>query len=192
MIDYFFGSKSLITEKNLETNNIPIININDIKVNKQQIVAITASGRYYNGTYNNEAVAVKIIDISKDETILNEFIYWQEFKGDDSFLKFIGASIYRSEAYLVFEFFAFTLETALKNKILKRDKLPKIVKQILNILHLMQKEKKMIRDFRPGVLGIAEGFKVKLHDFGKKIINIISVSILFIFKGNKFIILLPN
>jgi len=168
MMDYFFGSKSVITEKNLETNNIPIININEIKVNKQQIVAITATGRFYNATYNNEAVAVKIIDISKDETILNEFIYWQEFKGNNCFLKFIGASIYRSEAYLVFEFFAFTLETALKNKILKYDNLPKIARQVLNILHIMQKQRKMIRDFRPGMLGIAEGFKVKLLDFGKK------------------------
>ncbi len=166
-MDYFFGPKSLITEKNLQTNNIPLINFNDLKINKKQIVAITASGRFYSATYNNEAVTVKIIDISKDETILNEFIYWQEFKGNNSFLKFIGACIYRSEAYLVFEFFAFTLETALKNKIIKTDKLPKIAKQVLNILHIMQKQRKMIRDFRPGVLGIAEGFKVKLLDFGK-------------------------
>jgi len=166
MLNYFFGSKTLITEKTLERNNITIINIKDIKINKNQLIALTASGKFYNATYKNEAVSVKIVDISKDESIINEFIYWQEFKTKECFLKFYGACISGYEAYLVFEFFAFTLENALKNKIIKNDNLPKIAKQILNIIEITQKQKKMIKDLRPGVLGIAEGFKVKLLDFG--------------------------
>jgi serine/threonine protein kinase len=167
MLNYFFGSKTLVNEKTLERNNINIINFKDIKINKNQTIALTASGRFYNGTYKNEAVSVKIVDISKDESIINEFIYWQEFRSKECFLKFHGASISGSEAYLIFEFFAFTLENALKNKILKNDNLPKIAKQILNILEIIQKQKKMIKDLRPGVFGISEGFKVKLLDFGK-------------------------
>lgn len=169
MLNYFFGSRTLINEKTLERNNIAVINFKDIKVNKNQIIALTASGKFYNGTFRNDAVSVKVVDISKDESIINEFIYWQEFKSKDCFLKFYGASISGTEAYLVFEFFAFTLENALKNKILKNDNLPKIAKQILNILEIIQKQKKMIKDLRPGVLGISEGFKIKLLDFGKLI-----------------------
>jgi len=167
MLNYFFGSKTLVTEKTLERNNITIISPKDIKINKNQLIALTASGKFYNATYKNEAVSVKIVDISKDESIINEFIYWQEFKTKECFLKFNGACISGSEAFLVFEFFAFTLENALKNKIIKSDNLPKITKQILNIVEITQRQKKMVKDLRPGVLGIAEGFRVKLLDFGK-------------------------
>jgi len=166
MFNYIFGSKTTINEKTLERNNIKIINIKDIKINKTQIIALTATGKFYNATYKNEAVSIKIVDISKDESIINEFIYWQEFKTKECFLKFYGACISGSEAYLVFEFFAFTLENALKNKILKNDTTIKITKQILEIIKITQKQKKMIKDLRPGVLGITEGFKVKLLDFG--------------------------
>jgi serine/threonine protein kinase len=167
MLNYFFGNKTLINEKTLERNNITIISLKDIRINKNQIIALTATGKFYGATYKNEAVSVKVVDISKDESIINEFIYWQEFKSKECFLKFYGACIYGTEAYLVFEFFAFTLENALKNKILKNDNLPKIAKQILNILVIIQRQKKMIKDLRPGILGISDGFKVKLLDFGR-------------------------
>ena len=73
-----------------------------------------------------------------------------------------------TEAYLVFEFFAFTLEQALNNLLIKDDNKIKVAKQIMNILKSLQKEKKMIKDFRPGVLGITDKMKIKLLDFGKK------------------------
>ena len=170
MLNYIFGSKSLVNEKLLERNHIQIINYKDIKINKNQVTALTASGKFYNGTYKNEAVSIKIVDICKDESIINEFIYWQEFKNKDCFLKFYGVSLNGSEACLIFEFFGFTLETALRNKILKSDNLPKIAKQILNILEIMQKQHKMIKDLRPGVLGITENSRIKLLDFGNFIL----------------------
>ena len=72
-----------------------------------------------------------------------------------------------SEAYLVFEFFAYTLEQALMAKIIKEDNKIRIAKQIIKILETLQKQKKMTRDFRPGVLGITDKMKIKLLDFGK-------------------------
>lgn len=71
-----------------------------------------------------------------------------------------------NEAFLVFEFFALTLEQALNSKILKEDNKIKFAKQIGRILENLQHGKKMIKDFRPGVLGITENLKVKLIDFG--------------------------
>ena len=102
------------------------------------------------------------MDISKEEMILNEFIYWQEYKNNDCFLKFIGAVISGSEAYLVFEFFAYTLEHALNAKKIKEDNKIKIAKQIIRILETLQRQKKMTRDFRPGVMGITDKMKIKL------------------------------
>jgi len=166
MLNYLFGSKLFVNEKILEKNNIKIINIKDIKINKNQIIALTASGKFYNATYKNQAVSVKIIDISKDESIVNEFVYWKEYKSFDFIPKLNGVCLCGYEAYLVFDFFAFTLENALINKVLKQDIHAKIVKQILNILVIFQKQKKMIKDLRPGVFGLAEGIKVKLLDFG--------------------------
>jgi hypothetical protein len=101
---------------------------------------------------------------------LNEFIYWQEYKNNECFLNFIGATLQGAEAYLVFEFFAYTLEQALNTRIIKDDNKIKIAKQTIKIVETLQKQKKLTRDFRPGVLGITDKMKIKLLDFGKKII----------------------
>jgi hypothetical protein len=163
----FGGNKAIVTEKMLEQNKIKLINKQDLKVDKTNLLAVTGSGKFYKGTLNNEAVTVKIVDISKEDSILNEFIYWQEYKDNECFLNFKGAMIYNTEAYLVFEFFAFTLDQALNGKIIKDDNKVKIARQILKILEQLQKQKKMTKDFRPGVLGITDKMKIKLLDFGK-------------------------
>lgn len=106
------------------------------------------------------------MDISKEETILNEFIYWQEYKNNDCFLHFYGAYISGIEAFLVFEFFPYTLDYALNSKIVNEDHKIRFAKQILKILEVLQKQNKITRDFRPGVLGITDKMKVKLLDFG--------------------------
>lgn len=98
--------------------------------------------------------------------ILNEFIYWQEFKGNSSFLEFKGVSLQGNEAFLVFEYFGFTLDKCLMNKMLKEDNKINFAQQIGKILQSLQDHKKIHKDFRPGVLGITDKFKVKLLDFG--------------------------
>jgi len=107
-----------------------------------------------------------LVEINKEDSILNEFIYWQEYKDIDSFLNFKGAMISGSEAYLVFEYFGFTLENALGAVSIKEENKIKIARQILKILETLQKYKKMTRDFRPGVLGVTDKLKIKLIDFG--------------------------
>ena len=106
------------------------------------------------------------MEINKDDSILNEFIYWQEYKDIDAFLTFRGCMISGHDAYLVFEYFAFTLEQALNARGLKDENKIKISRQILNILVTLQKFKKMTKDFRPGVLGVTDKLKIKLIDFG--------------------------
>lgn len=106
------------------------------------------------------------MELNKDDSILNEFIYWQEYKDIDCFLNFRGAVISGHEALLVFEYFGFTLEQALNVRALKEENKIKISRQILNILVTLQKFKKMTKDFRPGVLGISDKLKIKLIDFG--------------------------
>jgi hypothetical protein len=108
-----------------------------------------------------------LVEIGKEDSILNEFIYWQEYKDIDSFLSFKGAMISGSEAYLVFEYFAFTLEQALGAVAIKEENKIKIARQILKILETLQKYKKMTKDFRPGVFGVTDKLKIKLIDFGK-------------------------
>lgn len=101
---------------------------------------------------------------------MNEFIYWQEFKQFNNFLNFIGAAISGNEAFLMFEFFAFTLEQALNSKIIKDDVKIKIAFQVAKILETLQKQSKSTKDFRPGVIGITEKLKIKLLDFGNNFI----------------------
>jgi serine/threonine protein kinase len=88
-------------------------------------------------------------------------------------LNFIGAAIQGTEAFLIFEFFAYTLEQALNSRMIKDDNKIKIARQTIKILEVLQKQKKLTRDFRPGVIGITDKMKIKLLDFGKKIFKII-------------------
>jgi hypothetical protein len=88
-------------------------------------------------------------------------------------LKFKGAYIQGSEAYLIFEFFAFTLEELLRKNILTHEKKVAFAKESLKILETLQGQKKMIKDFRPGVLGVCDNKRLKLIDFGIYMFNFI-------------------
>ncbi len=60
MLNYIFGSKSNITEKVLEQNKIKIISKQEITIDKKNCMAITGSGKFYNGTYKNEPATIKV------------------------------------------------------------------------------------------------------------------------------------
>ena len=81
-------------------------------------------------------------------------------------MSFLGSAISGNEAFLMFEFFAFTLEQALNSKIIKEDVKIRIAFQVGKILETLQKSNKSTKDFRPGVLGITDKLKIKLLDFG--------------------------
>lgn len=72
----------------------------------------------------------------------------------------------------MFEFFAFTLEHALQSKLIKEDNRIRVARQSSKILETLQKHNKMIKDLRPGVLGITDKLKIKLLDFGNIYNNI--------------------
>ena len=160
-----FKSKPKITEKMLEQYNINIIKYADIKIDKAPI-ATTGSGIFYKGTYQNEPVSIKVVDITKEATVINEFLFWDLYKNNKNFLQFQGTCINGSEAYLVFDFFAFSLETALKQNLITEDNRTNLVKQCLYILSTLQTEGKKTTDIRPGIFGITDNVVVKFLDFG--------------------------
>ena len=163
-----FQPNPKINEKSIKDLNIPIINYSDIKIDKNPICT-TGSGIFYKANYKDEVYTIKIIDITKDEKVINEFILWDKFKDYENFLNLKGVCIKGDEAYLLFEFFAFSLETALKQNLITEDNRTDIVKQCMNIITILQSENKKTSDIRPGVFGINDKISIKLLDFGTEI-----------------------
>ena len=110
---FTFKGSVKITEKIIEQYGIPIIAFKDIKIDKDPI-ALTGSGKFYKGTYKKAPCSIKVIDITKSDTVKREFSLWNQYKSNENFLNLFGACIKNDYAYLVFEFFAFTIEFALK------------------------------------------------------------------------------
>ena len=163
-----FKPNPKINEKSIKDLNIPIINYSDIKIDKNPICT-TGSGIFYKANYKDEVYTIKIIDITKDEKVINEFILWDKFKDYENFLNLKGVCIKGDDAYLLFEFFAFSLETALKQNLITEDNRTDIVKQCMNIITILQSENKKTSDIRPGVFGINDKISIKLLDFGSEI-----------------------
>jgi hypothetical protein len=61
MFNFIFGNKSTITEKVLEQNKIKTIPKQELAIDKKNCVAITGSGKFFQGTYKNEPVTIKVI-----------------------------------------------------------------------------------------------------------------------------------
>ena len=141
------------------------INFNDIKLDKSPI-ASTGSGTFYKGTYKKVPCSVKVIDITKSDAVKKEFVLWSEYKDNENFLNLLGACIKGDDAYLVFEFFAFTIEFALKQNLITEDNRSDLVKQCLYIISVLQNDERKTCDIRPGVFGITDQVVVKLLDFG--------------------------
>jgi len=166
----FFKSKTKITESTLQLYNINILNYNLLKIDKSIILATTGSGIFYKGTYNKEPCSIKVIDNSNaPPSIINEFIYWDLYKNNKNFLHLNGAIIQNNKIYLIFEFIAFTLETALNQNLITEQNRDNLVKQILYIIGILQTEEKIITDIRPGIFGINEEIQIKFLDFGIQI-----------------------
>ena len=103
-----FKGSPKISEKIIEQYGITLVSYNDIKIDKD-IIATTGSGIFYKGTYKKVPCSIKQIDITKSDTIKKEFALWNQYKSNENFLSLIGACIKNDYAYLIFEFFAFTI-----------------------------------------------------------------------------------
>ena len=163
-----FKGTPKISEKILEQYGITIVNFNDIKLDKSPI-ANTGSGTFYKGTYKKVPCSVKVIDITKSDAVKKEFVLWNEYKDNENFLNLLGACIKGDDAYLVFEFFAFTIEFALKQNLITEDNRSDLVKQCLYIISVLQNDERKTSDIRPGVFGITDQVVVKLLDFGTSV-----------------------
>ena len=163
-----FKGSPKISEKILEQYGINIISYSEIKIDKAPI-ALTGSGIFYKGTYKKIPCSIKVIDITKSESIKKEFVLWNQYKTNENFLNLIGACIKGDEAYLVFEFFAFTIEFALKQNLITEDNRSDLVKQCLYIISVLQNDERKTSDIRPGVFGITDQVVVKLLDFGTSV-----------------------
>ena len=162
---FSFKGSPKISEKIIEHYGINLISYNDLNIDKTPI-ATTGSGTFYKGTYKKVPCSIKVIDITKSDSIKKEFALWNEYKSNENFLNLIGACIKGDEAYLIFEFFAFTLEFALKQNLITEDNRSDLVKQCLYIISVLQNDEKKTSDIRPGVFGITDQVVVKLLDFG--------------------------
>jgi hypothetical protein len=60
MLDFFLGSKTVITNEFLEKNSIPVINKNDVIIDKYSFLATTGSGKFYKGKYKNDNISIKV------------------------------------------------------------------------------------------------------------------------------------
>ena len=163
-----FKGAPKISEKILEQYGITIVNFNDIKLDKNPI-ASTGSGTFYKGTYKKVPCSVKVIDITKSDAVKKEFVLWNEYKDNENFLNLLGTCIKGDDAYLVFEFFAFTIEFALKQNLITEDNRSDLVKQCLYIISVLQNDERKTSDIRPGVFGITDQVVVKLLDFGTSV-----------------------
>ena len=160
-------SKAKITEEMLKEKDIPILEISKLTFDRKNMIAISGFGKFYQGNYNNEHISLKVVDITLDQEIINEFILWKKNQNNECFLKLKGVILYYNEAYIIFQDnFNETLENLLEQRKLNNIQKIMIAKQILNILNLLKQEKDLTMDLRPGTLIINSENKVKLIDFG--------------------------
>ena len=162
-----FLSKAKVTEQMLSENSIPILELYKLTINLNNLITTTGFGKFYLGTYENQKVSIKIINISIDESILNEFILWKSYQNDPNFLNLKGVILYYNDAYIIFtDYFQYVLSTAINKKMLTFEKKIHITKKLLSILITLKKEKKLIMDLRPGTFSLDSNYDVKLIDFG--------------------------
>ena len=166
---FFFNSNPPKVDENMiiETET-PIIKKQELIIEKKKIITKTGSGIFYKGTYKNNPVSIKAIDITKNDLLIRELIYWNAFKNNDKILNIYGVYLSKKIGYIVLEDFVFTMEDAIKsNKIDTIEVKIGLVKQIFEILLLFHNDNKRLLDFRPKIIGISKNGILKLLDFGK-------------------------
>ena len=166
---FFFNSNPpKVTENMLIETETPIIKKEEVVIEKKKIITKTGSGIFYKGTYKNNPVSIKAIDITKSDLLIRELIYWNAFKNNDKILNIYGVYLTKKYGFIVLEDFVFTLEDAIKSNKADTNQIKiGLVKQIFEILVLFHEDNKRLLDFRPKIIGISKNGILKLLDFGK-------------------------
>ena len=164
-------SKAKITEEQLKQNSIPILDYYKLSYDSiGEPIIISSFGKFYKGSYDNKEIFLKVVDITLNENILNEFILWKKYQKTNNFLTLKGVILYYNFAYIIFND---CFKLSLKSLLLNQNKKPlnemekiNIARQILDIINLIQNEKEINSDIRPETLIINTENEVKLIDFG--------------------------
>ena len=164
-------SKAKITEEQLKQNSIPILDYYKLSYDSiGEPIIISSFGKFYKGSYDNKEIFLKVVDITLNENILNEFILWKKYQKTNNFLTLKGVILYYNFAYIIFND---CFKLSLKSLLLNQNKKPlnemekiNIARQILDIINIIQNEKEINSDIRPETLIINTENEVKLIDFG--------------------------
>ena len=163
-----------INKKILEDSGIPLVDENSqFEINEKIIISKCKTGNFYFGNYMSKKVLIKKIDISKDELILSEFIFWNEQKENSFYPNIIGVLIKYNYAYIIFKNeINITLEESLileKKEDLIIDNKIKIAKQLLNLLNYFEENKYHHNELRSSIIGLDSNNNIKILDYGQLI-----------------------
>ena len=164
-------NKAKVNEKILEDAGIPLADVYaDFEVDEENILAKCKTGDFYFGYYKNKKVIIKKVDITKDDLILNEFIFWNEQSGQLFYPNMIGVLLKYGYAYIIFKKdFIFTLKDILKihKKELTNTNKIKIVRQLLVLLNFYEKNNIKHNELRSSIIGLDSDYIIKIIDYGK-------------------------
>ena len=161
-----------VNKKILEDTMIPLANENlDFKIDEYSEITKCKTGNFYYGKYNNKSVIIKKVDITNDELILDEFIFWKKQIGNSFYPKMIGVLIKYNYAYIIFE--KDLKITNLKKRLNLENKFElsfenkiKIVRQLLNLLKYFRENNINHKGLRSSIIGIDSNISIKLFDYG--------------------------
>ena len=166
-----FKKESKVNKNILEDSKIPLADEKaQFDINEINIISKCKTGNFYFGKYNNEKVIIKKVDITKDVLILNEFIFWNDQKGQLFYPNMIGVLIKYDYAYIILKNdFGINLKNKLKfEKKLNfsfEDKI-KVVRQLLNLLNAFKNNNIPHKELRSDIIGIDSENNIKLLDYG--------------------------
>ena len=172
-LSYIFGQdKTKVTKEILSNAQIPLV-YDKYSINyKDIIISQTKTGNFYFGNYNNEKVLIKLIDITKENLIIEELIFWNKNKNDEFYLKLIGVDIYSDYAYVIFKYdveysLKYLLSLEKEKEALSIDNKIFIIRQLLSLLKYFNENTIIHGGLRPGIIGLNKEYKMKLIDYGE-------------------------
>ena len=166
-----FKSPAKVNKKMLEDVGIPVADSYlDFNIDEELLISKCKTGNFYFGSYDNKKVIIKKVDITKDDLILNEFIFWNEQMAQLFYPNLIGVLLKYSYAYIIFKNdFVTTLKNRLnqshKKELTIKNKI-KIVRQLLVLINFFKNNNIIHNGLRSSVIGLDSDNIIKIIDYG--------------------------